>query len=182
MLYSYVLAVDRGLAPNPFGGICTLTLCKPIIRRNAEKDDWVIGTGSRRNGEQDSLIYAMKVEEKIPIRDYDDWCKKNSPVKIPGAGHISGDCIYYFDKGIPHVRPHAFHTAKHMKHDLSGVNSLISKHFYYFGRSPVLIPEDLRYIIRKGRNHLKFEDDSTTDKFEAWIKTYKLGLNDNPHR
>ena len=39
-IYSYVLKIDDGAAPNPFGGICTLTICKPIIRRKSSVDEW----------------------------------------------------------------------------------------------------------------------------------------------
>src|SRR5712692_10528871 len=47
-LYSYVVARDYGFAPNPFFGFCTLATCKPEIRKAAAIDDWVIGTGSKR--------------------------------------------------------------------------------------------------------------------------------------
>ena len=46
-IYSYVLRIDDGAAPNPFWGLCTLTICKPAIRRNAQIADWIIGTGSK---------------------------------------------------------------------------------------------------------------------------------------
>ncbi len=45
-LYTYFIPFDNGAAPNPFGGICTLAICKPVIRRNAKAGDWVVGTGS----------------------------------------------------------------------------------------------------------------------------------------
>ena len=48
-LFSYVLRFDDGAAPNPFGGICTLTICKPAIRRSASVGDWIIGTGSKNS-------------------------------------------------------------------------------------------------------------------------------------
>ena len=45
-IYSYVLRTDDGAAPNPLWGTCTLTICKPVIRRTAKVGDWVIGVGS----------------------------------------------------------------------------------------------------------------------------------------
>lgn len=39
-IYSYVLRYDDGVAPNPYGGVCTLAICKPVIRK---KPKWVIG-------------------------------------------------------------------------------------------------------------------------------------------
>lgn len=62
-LYSYVLTHDTGFAPNPSGEYCTLACCKPRIRKSAQVDDWIIGTGSTNNVGHDHL-YAMKVTEK----------------------------------------------------------------------------------------------------------------------
>ena len=36
-LYSYIVAYDGGSAPNPFHEFCTLAICKPGMRRTAEK-------------------------------------------------------------------------------------------------------------------------------------------------
>ena len=45
-LSAYIITVDSGFAPNPFGRFCTLACCKPTIRRMAEKDDTVIACAS----------------------------------------------------------------------------------------------------------------------------------------
>ena len=42
-IYSYVVAHDTGAAPNVDGGICTIAICKPAIRRNAQEGDWIVG-------------------------------------------------------------------------------------------------------------------------------------------
>lgn len=70
-LYSYVLRVDDGAAPNPYWGTCTLTICKPDIRRCAQVGDWIVGTGSKnvrlKDGNKydfsDDVVYAMKVTD-----------------------------------------------------------------------------------------------------------------------
>ena len=69
-LYSYVVASDTGLAPNPFHSFCTLALCKPQVRKAAEVGDWVIGTGSKRNGRDGFLVYAMRVTEILTFNEY----------------------------------------------------------------------------------------------------------------
>jgi hypothetical protein len=38
-LYSYVVVKDSGIAPHPYGGLCSLALCKPVIRRRADVGD-----------------------------------------------------------------------------------------------------------------------------------------------
>jgi hypothetical protein len=85
-LYSYVLRFDTGDAPNPYGGVCTLTVCKPAIRRTAQVGDWIIGTGSRHSPVGDIagyLVYAMKVSHKLSLADYDAHCQRELPIKIP---------------------------------------------------------------------------------------------------
>ena len=64
-LFSYCLRYDAGAAPNPFWDICTLTICKPVIRRTAKRGDWVIGIGSREFKEiyiTKSIVYAMEID------------------------------------------------------------------------------------------------------------------------
>jgi hypothetical protein len=68
-LFSYVVRYDKGFAPNLFWNYCTLATCKPGIRRKAEVGDWVVGTGSKENVGIGKLIYAMKIEEKIPSKN-----------------------------------------------------------------------------------------------------------------
>ncbi len=71
-LFSYVVVDDTGFAPNPFGNYCTLACCKPDIRKAAEVNDWIVGTGSKKNNESDKIIYAMKVTEKISFARYSE--------------------------------------------------------------------------------------------------------------
>src|SRR4051812_45267196 len=99
-LFSYCIPVDDGAAPNPFWDRCTLTICKPVIRRNAEKGDWVVGVGSKNVTGKDysgKLVYAMKVAEKMKLHKYDDYCKIFLPGKLPDILHQDyrrhvGDC------------------------------------------------------------------------------------------
>jgi hypothetical protein len=77
-LYSYVVDHDLGFAPCPFGGFCTLAKCKyGLKKRNivemAEEGDWIAGTGGVDLGKSaghGKLVYAIRVDEKIPLREY----------------------------------------------------------------------------------------------------------------
>lgn len=78
-LFSYVVDHDTGFAPNPCGEFCTLVHCKHQARtgrRNvvelAQPGDWIIGTGgqSKRSCGNGRVVYVMRVDEKIPFRDY----------------------------------------------------------------------------------------------------------------
>ena len=48
-LFTYCIPIDDGAAPNPYWGICTLVICKPVIRRVANVGDWVVGIGSKNS-------------------------------------------------------------------------------------------------------------------------------------
>ncbi len=106
-LYSYCIINDHGAAPNPFWGICTLAICKPVIRRSAQIGDWIVATGSSKYGFENQLVYAMKVSEIMSLEEYDAYCKNKLPNKIPVYKTIDlrlkvGDCIYDYSNGQPH--------------------------------------------------------------------------------
>jgi hypothetical protein len=86
-LFTYCIPYDDGAAPNPFWGLCTLTICKPAIRRTTSVGDWIVGTGSKNvKGHGDlsnKLVYAMKVTDKKTLKDYGLYCKENFPNKMP---------------------------------------------------------------------------------------------------
>ena len=139
-LYSYTIPIDDGAAPNPFHGLCTLAICKPAIRRNAEIGDWVVGLGSKRAPSGDlsgKVVHAMKITEVVSIRKYDQMAKERWAFRLPNISSKDltarlGDCLYDYSSGSPKQRP-GVHGPINMKTDLGGDNVLISNHFYYFG-------------------------------------------------
>ena len=148
-LYSYCIPIDDGAAPNPYWGICTLTICKPVIRRVAKVGDWVVGIGSKNSPIGDisnSAVYVMKITKKLTMQEYDDFCKKKYPNKIPDWYSEDfykrvGDCIYDFSEtSLPKLRK-SVHTEKNKDKDLNGQYALISNHFYYFGDKPIPLPD-----------------------------------------
>lgn len=155
-LFIYLITADDGFAPNPFYGYCTLATCKPGIRSHAKEGEWVIGLGSptlsKKAGKDvgiDKIIYTMKIDEVLTWREYS--VDPRFKVKIPRYSQDEdnpveekGDNVYYCHNGIWYGRP-SFHYEKLnlMKRDLDGKNVLISKDFYYFGRSAIKIPDDI---------------------------------------
>lgn len=185
-LYTYRIPYDTGAAPNPFWGICTLTICKPVIRRVAQKGDWVVGTGSKSLPLGDiskHVVYAMKVTGKLTLEEYDRFCKEEYPNKIPDWNNEDyrrrmGDCIYYdfFDGRLPKIR-RSVHNKGNRKTDLRGEYALLSKNFYYFGDHPIELLKKLQKIIPKGRGHQSKSNASYVEKFISWIESCELTPN-----
>lgn len=184
-LYTYCLRYDDGAAPNPFHGFCTLTICKPAIRRVARKGDWVVGLGGKDSPIGDisgRVIYAMKITKKMSLKEYDEYCRKSLKAKIPGWRSKDivkrvGDCIYdYSQPGEPRLRP-GVHDEFNRETDLGGENALISDHFFYFGDDAVPLPAHLKPIVHQTQGHKSHANSRHAEQFVAWIEG--LGFESN---
>ena len=184
-LYTYCIPYDDGAAPNPFWGICTLVICKPVIRRIAEKGEWVVGIGSKNSPIGDiskHVVYAMKITDKMTLEEYDKFCQKQCPNKVPSWGSSDyrrrfGDCIYDFSKGGSPKMRKGVHNEGNRERDLDGKYALLSGHFYYFGDHPIELPENLQGIIKQGQGHKSKSNAPYIGKFISWIEG--LGLKPN---
>lgn len=192
-IYSYVLRFDDGAAPNPFYEKCTLTICKPAIRRKAPPGSWVIGTGSKHSRCNDGtthnfngmLVYAMKVKEVMAMDRYDEYCRTQLPGKIPDKTspdyrlHL-GDAIYDYSKGGEPLQRKGQHEESERERDLSGLNALVSDQFYYFGENPILMPPALQRLVKKNQGHKIIDDPYLVNEFENWIAAKPSGLQSLP--
>jgi len=85
-----------------------------------------------------------------------------------------GDCIYDFsNEEAPTIRK-SVHNNTNRKTDLSGLNALLSDHFYYFGEEARPIPQDFTQIINRNQGHKVIEQEELIKKFEHWIKQFTL--------
>ena len=178
-LYSYCLRFDDGAAPNPYWGTCTLAICKPAIRRTAQKGDWVVGHGSTSEWDHRdisrSLVYAMKITDVLTMKGYDAFCRRSLPEKIPNWTNSDfqrkvGDCIYEFGvSGEPILRG-GVHSEQNRETDLSGENVLLSNHFYYFGDKPTPLPESLVGIVHPMQGHRSRANDPYAAEFLKWVE------------
>ncbi|OQP42029.1 hypothetical protein A4H97_34140 [Niastella yeongjuensis] len=185
-IYSYVLRIDDGAAPNPFWQLCTLTICKPAIRKNAQVNDWVIGTGSKNvklnDGKyydfSESLVYAMKITDIMTLNEYDSFCQTSLLNKIPKWKTKDwqlkvGDCIYDYSNGNEPIIRKGVHNEENRKRDLSGNNALLSNHFFYFGVEAIPIPLELKDLIKKNQGHKKIENIHLIEMFQQWISQFE---------
>lgn len=172
-LTAYILKNDTGFAPNPFGGYCTLACCKPTIRREAAKDDIVVGTTSKSVfGKSNHLIYAMQVDRILTFDEY--WSNvefANRKPTLNSAESRRGDNIWHSTDGTWKVVEGAFHDERALKRDTGGEKVLIAKEFYYFGRDAVEIPSDFECLLAKTQGHKNTGDGNEIRAFWEWIKS-----------
>ncbi len=182
-LFSYIVAADHGFAPNPFGGICTLSCYKPRLRHNANYHDWVIGTAPPSTKER--LIYAMQVERALTFDIY--WNSKEYELKKPGKTNGCGDNIYHEGlKGEFIQEPSIFRTSHDVKKDTSVNRVLIAKTFYYFGQEAPVIPKKFNAILQTVvQGHKRIKPDTAqyglVTAFLLWLQeNFQPGIHGDP--
>jgi len=187
-LFSYIVKHDSGFSPNPFWGYCTLSCCKPAIRRTAKPGDWIVGLSSKSLGHK--IVYFMKVQEALSFSEYfNDKRFKNKKPSYKKREIIfrCGDNIYkpltrgnYRQLESMHSDGWKQNKAK-KKRDLSGENVLISDNFVYFGRKVIALPPRFN-DLKIGRGHKNnFPEDLVKD-FVKYAFRYKTGLRASPTR
>lgn len=129
--FRYKLNHDYGLAPNPFGGVMTLAVCKGDIRKNKNLavGDWIIGTGSKRMKMLNQLIYAMRVDGWMSFDEYwnDSKYAFKKPVLNGSLVQMYGDNIYHtgvdgvvIQEPCAHSQKDNSVNQKHLKRDVKG--------------------------------------------------------------
>ncbi len=160
-LFSYVVEHDTGRAPNPYFDVCTLCRCKyrksPGKPKNvielAKEGDWIVGTGgtnTRKSAGHGKLVYAMRVDEKLPREEYyaDSRFAKKRVERSPQG-----------DNEPP--------TDDFQKHEQF---ALISRHFYYFGASAIDIPSRFLQVGFEKRGPGFRSDFRDVAGFAMWIQ------------
>ena len=185
-LFSYIVAADTGFAPNPYHGYCTLATCKPRIRGSAEIGDWIVGTGSKANGRNGCLVYAMKVSEVMSFDEY--WNDPRFLAKRPDTSsdkkNACGDNIYYRDRKFPirfrqvpsyHSCPDGRQDYEKLVHDTSVDQVLIGDDFIYWGGSGPPLPEvggiDISCVTQGYKCRFR---DVVVKEFIEWISDIKV--------
>lgn len=187
--YSYKITRDYGFAPNPFFGYCTLACCKPHIRKKADVNDWIIGTGAKQNNLLNRLIFLMRVSEKMSFEEY--WNDKRFVMKKPVLNgslvQIHGDNIYYKEKNEWHQLDshHSLYAGKlneaNLKQDIQGKYVLISDHFIYLGDKHIEVEDAYKPLCSKLRDYYAIEDNALATEFIESIKVkYTLGTYGDP--
>lgn len=185
-LHSYVVRYDSGFAPNPFWGYCTLSTCKPVIRRKAEVGDWIVGISPKVTGNK--IIYSMQVEEILTYHEY--FRDRRFTAKIPD--YTKGRMVYERGDNIYKPLPNgdlqqlqSMHSSgikenpKNKARDLRGNHVLISRLFYYFGSLAIPLPGEFEEL-KVGKGHKNQFPSNVVARFVRFITRQKAGLNGPP--
>lgn len=190
-ILSYVLSSDDGMAPNVAGGVCTLALCKPVVRHTARPGrDWVVGMSTTDHGEN-RLIYVMAVDTKISFTEF--AAERMFKNKIPTAEAPWGDNAFIPDGAGRLVcnpcSPHANQPIK-IARDLRTPFALISENFWYFGGNGPDVPKKLRdrsLVVGKAhfhagrRGHRVTDDKRVILPFIQWLENFApMGIHGTP--
>lgn len=184
-LVVYVVSSDNNLAPNVTTGICSLTVCKPVVRKQSVIGaDWIIGMSTSKHG-IDRVIYAMQVDEKLSYEDY--FNDPRFAAKKPSAAQPKGDNFFQMTKdGLMVTTSLAAHYGKadKIKRDLNAPVAVLGKRFWYFGANAPRLPEDLRdtrIVTGNRRGHRYVDDADVIAKFVAWLEAnYAPGVHGGP--
>jgi hypothetical protein len=194
-LYSYKVVHDIGFAPNPFHGVCTLTTCKPKVRKGASPGDWIVGVGSCAQKTYGRLVYAMEVDEKLTFDDY--WndprfqCKK--PDRRGSLKYRYGDNVYHHSSTGDWIQEDCRHSLEdgspnpdHVKRDTRADAVLIATRFTYWGGQGPELPPELRSwggldLGDPGRDHTyKPYTSDMIEAFVAWVDQLPTGYQAAP--
>jgi Nucleotide modification associated domain 2 len=177
-LFTYKVTTDSGSAPNPYGGVCTLAICKPAIRSAAKLGDIIVGLTP---GNEGRIIYCMQITEKMSWKEYIDLCTNSAKldvdtvyskmsIKVPKSENDPGDCIWrnpdYYEEVLPSWSMHS--GEEDFNHDVKNRPFvLLSTRFWYFGSGnqfKIFLPENIRKII-PGRGHKSTSNNNYRDDF-----------------
>jgi hypothetical protein len=174
-IYVYIVPVDDGAAPNPYGGVCTLAICKPNLRKIAKQGDWIIGLNS-----EFKLIYTMKITTVITMKEYDSYTKENLAIKIPNKTSKNieeqmGDSVYDFSNDEIKLRP-SVHSCCTKEMDLAGKNVLLSSYFYYFGNKAKELPTEFENIVNLDMDFIELTQELKIS-FLTWLENQNFEKN-----
>jgi hypothetical protein len=182
-LYSYIVKTDKGLAPNPFWGYCTLALCTPNhMGIKANRGDWIVGFTNAARGNK--LVFGMEVLQRIHFNEYikDPRFQRKKPVMAGTWQQRCGDNMYWQDeeKWCQLDSPYHF-SKKDLLKDTKHPYVFVSKHFFYFGKNAIPVPREFDSIIWKKQGCKYDHDPADVRKFLEWLQqNYSPGRHGEP--
>lgn len=176
-IFRYVVRYDGGSAPRPYGGLCTLAICKPMIRRTAIVGDWIIGVRSKV---PDRVVYVMQVSEVLPFERY--WSDSRFEDRRAGASPVPDNIYLPNTRGELVQESNPIHGQDETRTDLNGKNVLVGKRFWYFGTESPMLPTDLIHLVPYPRGHSVHVNrrDDDVQNLELWLAGWPCGIHGIP--
>jgi len=131
-IYMYKLTTDNGGAPCVDNNLLSLAICKPIIRRTAQRGDVIFGFAANKLNKENPLIYVAVITDK----------KENGDYYRDPKYRTRCDCIYKWSQYQFSLKRSAkYHSTEdplkrkeHFVKDIIKSNDvLLSRDFRYFG-------------------------------------------------
>lgn len=156
LVCAYIMTHDSGHAPNPFHGVCTLSICTPNHKPSrAQVGDWIVGlAGYPLRAKLKSLnvwrlVYAMHIDARLDLDSY--YKDPRFELKHPKRGgpliEACGDNFYR--KNAAGNLEHTGETDQHLedqpgtgleRQDIDGNTVFAGQTFWYFGRNAAALP------------------------------------------
>jgi hypothetical protein len=171
IVWTYVIQVDAGAAPNFEAPATTLTVCKPQIRMRAGPGDLVLAfNGTKLNPDDPhSVCWAGVVGEVLGMGDY--WKDERFQSKKPGRS-LTPDNIYRpMRSGELRRVENSTHTPTDYQRDVGGINALIFESSWHFGPFGPQLPHrfGLRMLGgRRGHRRVEIDGPSWT-QVKTWL-------------
>ena len=183
-LYTYIMIVDSGLAPNPFWEYCTLSVCTPNhTGSKIRPGDYIAGFTTKKEGYK--LIYMMQVCEKLRMDVYfsDPRFQKKKPRDNQTWKEKCGDNLYTEISPNEWIAPYNPYHEDYLEIDTKNPFVYIGEKFWYFGENCIEVPEKFLSLMG-GRGVRVNHDENTKNSFIDWVKkNHDLGLHGLPrHR
>ncbi|ESW64501.1 hypothetical protein X771_25570 [Mesorhizobium sp. LSJC277A00] len=162
-----------------------------MIRKFASAGDLIIGTGSTDLQASDRLVYWMRISDVTSFDGY--WSDPRFARKKPNMNgnmmHRYGDNIYHTGNDGTFQQIDSFHSeddgslsVRNRERDTGKTEKvMLAADFAYFGKSAPIIPEHVRFLIKKGPYHKCRFSDGQRAAIEGWLETLpERGYVDEP--
>lgn len=183
-LCSYIVRYDRGLAPNPFWGFCTVAICTPNhMGIQLESGDWILGTTTSARGNK--LLYVMQVFEKLNFNSYykDPRFQNKIPVIRGNWQQRVGDNMYYQGADGDWKQHQTLHHRRQevVKQDLKYPFVFIGTKYFYFGKHAIDIPAECKPLIWNRQGCKTSHEIKVAENFVDWLQdNHQPGIYGNP--
>jgi hypothetical protein len=163
-------------------------------KKNKKVGDWIAGFSSSKLNQlaqksnvkivSNALIWIGCVSEILPMEKYysDPRFSQKIPFKNNGKINSLGDNIYKYNGVNFEQVSNKNHDNINLQHDISGLNVLIFKEYYYLGQNGIIIPENFNISIPKGPT-LYGNKNTNIGKMINWVRDndkFKQRINGNP--